>query len=639
MENNEKIQSEDATKQLISQIKAEYQISWENQSSKIEKNLIRLKLYNNQKRDPDAVGDDLLFTVHQTVLASLYQDNLSVEFVGNDPGDEETAENVTKTAEYDYGVMKKEVLDYFWLWDTLFSGRGLIKLIQFNKEKRFNCPIPELIDPFTFLHDSDAVSVNGDILGKGAMRFGGREISFTKMELSEDNGYYDFENLTSSNEIKSLIDRAKQLRSEASGLDTLPKGKEDMILGDNQKFKGLEWCTHFKGKKVMVVLANDMNRIIKFTELGDRFPYIDRPMYPHSHSWDGTSIPDLTEDKQRQRAVAINLGIQSMKSDQYPMYLFDEKRIKNRADLVNFAFNKFIPVQGEGDVRGAAQPLNKATPRLDLVNFIYKTLDASAQRATATPEMQSGQISDEKRTLGELNLVSSKVDTRYSLTAKVFGWSEKAYWETWYSLYKKHLGDKIDEKVIRIKGSFGTTWRKLTKENFTFIADPDIHVTSKNVEENKKLKDRILLNAYSQIVFADPEAQGKRYLKKKMGLLNGLTKEEVEYIYPPTVDELIAKDENEKLSNDEMLSVNPDDDHYVHLQINGEAAETKAKAAHLHAHKLALMVKKQQPELFPQQIAQQTEQPTAFNELNNVVNKSLNTTSPNITPTALSGTQ
>jgi len=74
---------------------------------KLDEWAVRLKLYNNQKRDKETIGDPLLFTIHQTVLASLYSDRLGVDFLGREAGDEETAENLNAMAEYDYDEMEK----------------------------------------------------------------------------------------------------------------------------------------------------------------------------------------------------------------------------------------------------------------------------------------------------------------------------------------------------------------------------------------------------------------------------------------------------------------------------------------------------------------------------------------------------
>jgi len=596
---------------LIKQIQLEYALCWENQQDRIRVGLERLQLYSNQKRDKSLVGDPLMFTVHQTVLASLYNDRLAVSFLGREEGDDETGDNLTSMAQFDYETMKKDVLDYYWAWDASFFGRGLVKLFEFNRDKRFNCPIPELFDPMTFLRDPKAISVEGDIKGRGALRFGGREIELSRRVLKEDKGYFDISEVKAGSEVKSLIKQANEARDKAAGLDNI-KNASEKDLGDSENINALEWYTYFNGKKVCVTLANNKSKVIKLVKTGDTFGLIDRPMYPNSHSWEGVSVPDLIEDKQRHRSVVLNLALQGMKADLYPSYLYDENRIKNKADLISIKMNKYIGVDGEGDIRGAVAPMNKAQANQNMASWILQTLDVSVQRATATPEMQQGAVSDEKRTLGELNLISSKVDTRYSLTAKVFGWSERAFWEQWYRLYKEHMETGIDKKVIRIAGSMGNKFRALTKENITFKIDPDIKIESKTVAENLRLKDRTLLNAFAQTVIASPNALGKKYFEKKLAQMNGLELDEANIIYPASVDELIAQDENDMfLSENKLTMVAPDDDDYAHLQIHSKAAETASKASHILAHKIQMMLKRKHPEIFaPPPIPGATTTPT-----------------------------
>lgn len=583
---------------LIKQIQLEYSLCWENQQSKIQVGLERLALYNNQKRDKNLVGDPLLFTVHQTVLASLYNDDLEVEFIGREEGDDETADNLTATAKYDFERMDKSTLDYYWIWDASFFGRGIMKLFEFNRDKKFNCPIPELFDPMTFLHDPKAISIFGDLKGRKSMRFGGREIELTRMELKEEKGYFDIEDVKSGEEVNSLVKNANEARNKAAGLDDI-KNVSEKDLGNSEIVNCLDWYTYYKGEKVNVILANGKSKVIKITKTGDTFGLIDRPMYPNSHSWDGVSVPDLIEDKQRHRSVILNLALQGMKSDMYPSYLYDETRVKNKADLLSLRLNKYIGVDGDGDIRGAVAPINKSSYSQAMANWILNILDASVQKATATPDMQQGQLSDQKRTASELNLVASKVDTRYSLSAKIFGWSERAFWRQWYNLYKEHLSSGIDEKVVRIAGSMGNKFRKLTKENLISTVDPDIKIESRTVAENMRIKDRMLLNNYAVNVFNSPNAVGKKYLERKMAKLNGLQPDEINIIYPPSIDEMVAQDENDKyLSLNKLTEVKPKDNDLEHLQIHSKASETAAKAAHIHAHKVQLMLKKTNPEIF-----------------------------------------
>jgi hypothetical protein len=583
-------------KTLIEQIDAEYQLSWWYMKPKFDEWGLRLKLYNNQRRDKEAVGDTLLFTIHQTVLASLYGDQLLASFLGREAGDEDVAENLGDMAEFDYDEMKKDELDYNWDWDTLFFGRGLVLMYEFDRERK--CPVPENIDPMTFMRDPRAKSANGDAKGRGALRFWGREVRLTINEMREAGVYFNFADLKpDGNDFKSFLDEASRIRDDAQGHTNIQRLM--MARGENADHKLLEWNTYWKGKKVMVVLGNNRKQIVRYHEypktLGSVWPLIDRPLFPMSNDWDGVSIPDLVEDKQRARAVLQNLGLKAAKSNVHPMYLYDTTRIKNRNDL-NFGFNKFIGV--DGNPTGSIQTMPKDTVKQE-VSWIMDLLDANAQKATATPDMQQGQISGKQRTLGELQLVNSHVDTRYSLAARIFGWSEKRFWRMWYMRYKEHFESGIDEKVIRISGALGYSWRPLTRENIVGEVDPDIKIESKAVSDAKRAND---LNSFIPILplFQMDKNANLRYAEKRAARLSGMKKDEVDQLLPPTIEEMKADDENEMLNLDKLVMVSPTDDHRLHMEVHNKATDTPAKYAHIQAHKKALILQRTNPELVPQ---------------------------------------
>lgn len=601
---------------LQKQCRNEYTTAWKHQKSKKDEAEVRLKLYNNQKRDKSSVGDTTLFTVMQTILASLYIDRLAVTFEGREDGDEETAENLTQMADFDYDEMGKAMMDYDWIWDTLFFGRGLLAMEEYERDPDNNVfvPMPMVIDPLIFLHDPVATSVNGDRSGKGAMRFGGYEIKMTKQDMLDHPHFIKenlkFENISYGGGLESILRDAIDARDEAQGRDSLLHDTEKE-LGDNAQYDVTVWYTHWKApsdskpEKYKVYLVNERGDVVGLEKIkrkkGQRvvFPIVDRPLYPTAHDWDGTSIPDLVEDKQRARAVAQNLGLKMLKADMYPMYVYDSKRITNRNDL-NFEFNKFVPadIPEGGTVAGAIEPITKAGTNMNLLDFIYNSLDVSAQKATATPEIQQGMQSQEQRTLGEVNIIASKVDTRYSLSAKIFGWSEAEFWRHWYSMYDENFSSDIDEKVLRIVGAFGAKWRPLKRGDIIANIAPDIKIESKAVSRAKELEDRQLMTQYLGLVFADPTSN-RRYGLKELGRLSGLTKDQIDRLLPPTIDERIAEDQNDILNQNRLVPVLPEDDHNVHLEIHMKARATDATYAHIETHKKALSIKKVNPQLFP----------------------------------------
>lgn len=579
-------------KKLIDQVNSEYRISYDFMRPKWDEWGLRLKLNNNQKRDKSAVGDPLMFTIHQTVLASLYDDSLSVNFDPREAGDEETAENLNDLAEYDHEEMEKDIIDYTWDWDASFFGRGLVMLMEFDRDKK--CPIPENWDPMVVLRDPLAKSVNGDMKGRGRARWLGREIRLTKSEMKEAGYYFNFQDLKPDDtDITSLVDANTSIRNEAQGYSDAKV--PESLKGDNATHRILEWITRFDGRLVLVSLAEGKTRVIRYTELeGDRIPILDRPLYAVANDWDGVSIPDLVEDKQRARAKLTNLGIKVAEAGLYPMYLFDTTRITNKADL-NYEQNKFIGVNGSPT--GAVQIMAKDQIKSD-VSFILDTLDVSAQKATATPDIQQGTIGTDKRTATELNIVNQKVDTRYSLSAKVFGWSEKRFWQQWYFLYKNHFNEGIDEKVIRVKGVMGAKFRPLRRENIIASVDPDVIVKSRILADAENYAQLQIFTKYVQIIAHDPTAN-LRYAEKKLGRLSGIKQDELNCIFPPTIDELLATDENEKLEKNKLAMVSAEDNHQIHLEIHNKLSDTAAKYAHIQAHKKAMLIIKQNPNLVP----------------------------------------
>jgi hypothetical protein len=89
------------------------------------------------------------------------------------------------------------------------------------------------------------------------------------------------------------------------------------------------------------------------------------------------------------------------------------------------------------------------------------------------------------------------------------------------------------------------------------------------------------------------------------------SKDEVDRLLPPTIDEMRAEDENEKLSDNKLegVQIQATDDHKTHMEIHGKAKDTKAKFAHIEAHKRAMMIQRNNPELFAPFLQPQGPQP------------------------------
>ena len=592
---NKKDVKEDYTA-LLSQINAEYEIARRFLKPKWDVWASRLRLYNNQRKDVDAIGDPLLFTIHQTVLASLYDDKLTVEFEGRERGDDETAENLNILALYDAEQMGKEKVDYDWMWDAGFFGRGIVKLQEFDPDTL--TPVLENIDPFCFFRDPKAKSVNGDQKQRGAAQYLGYEIVMTRRQLQEmeDDGVYsDTEKVKDGLNYNNDSEINKRLRNEAQGYTDDMKGVESS--GDNASFQITEWYTYWKGKKHLITLANNRTLVLRCTELKTAgWPFHDRPLYPMANSWDGVSICDLVEDKQRARAILQNLSLKGVKATLYPSYLYNSNIIKNKASIAKFQFNKFVGVKG--NVAGAVQPIERKAPESS-VTWILSVLDHAAQQATATPDIQQGSITEKNKSATEIAKVSQGVDTRYSLSAKIFGWSEKALWKGWYEMYQIYYKDGIHTKTVRIAGALGPVWKDLDRKDIVANVSPDIIIESKILSDAKRMnKLNIFTTWFNQAVAMDG-GTNKRFALKYMGKLAGLSTDEINRLLPKTFDEYEAEQENLILAKNKLPKLTISQNHIVHIELHSRAEDTPAKAAHIKMHYMALFGQRENPALAP----------------------------------------
>lgn len=593
---NEKLENQNFER-LINQIEKEYQVAYDHMKPKWDKWEVRLSLYNNQRRNEEAVGDPLIFTIHQTVLASLYVDQLSSEWYGRTMGDEDTANNLNALSEFDFNEMEKDILDYEWDWDASFFGVGYCLMMEFSGD--YECPLPQIIDPMTALVDPWAKSIQG--VGKrrkGAAQFFGWEDSATIRQLRDAGVYFNLKDLKpdrGGEQNRSPFDRNHDARNVAQGMGSLSQKSYDLI-GDNRRHRVLHWFTWYNGGLCFVTLAENRTKVIRYERMPKSLnfiPVIDRSLFPISHDLHGVSIPDLVEDKQRARSVLQNLVLKSARLSVLPRYLYNTNKIKNRRDL-DVEFNKHIAVDGPTD--GAIEPVKNSIIGQE-VSFIMDLLDTSSQRATASPEQQQGTLNRQNRTLGELQLVNQGVDTRYSLSARVFGWSERRFWQQWYWLYKEYFADTIDEKVIRIAGSAGPEFRTLTRDQIITNVDPDVTIKSKVVADAERQQELMTFRAYVADIMQDPNTN-VRFALKELGRLSAIRADKLNLLMPQTASEMQAEQENARLSENKKVNVDPTDDDMAHIMVHTKAAETPAKQAHINAHKRAMQLKRSNPELF-----------------------------------------
>lgn len=80
-------------------------------------------------------------------------------------------------------------------------------------------------------------------------------------------------------------------------------------------------------------------------------------------------------------------------------------------------------------------------------------------------------------------------------------------------------------------------------------------------------------------------------------------------IFPPTIDELHAEDENEMLNKGKIPTIDVQDDHKTHIEIHAKADQNPTTLTHVRRHKQLMLLRRNRPDLFPPE--QQPQFPTS----------------------------
>jgi len=552
----------------------------------------RMKLYNNQRKQKDKVGDTSLFNVITTMLAIYYSDEMQVSFQGREIGDASAASDVENTAKFDYDEMEMDIINFQNQFDRLFFGVGIRQCSEWNAETK--TPMPKNISALCWLPDPKAG------LDIKKFRWSGFEVEYTRDELTEEAGFFNIDNLPNTVDRSGTErDLDKAAYNEAAGLGN-PDYKN--TVDPNSKVYNMidlfTVLTDINGTrhKYLVTVDDNCKNFYRLERLEPitpeekknpirvPFPLSLNYYMPQAENPFGTSICDLVEDKQRAKSIFKNLRIAAEKALIYPMYLYNRDKILNRRDL-DFAFNKFIAVRGDVG-NNVVVPLNKGVSRTGDVLANEQSLDNDIEISTGASKNSQGVMSEQQRTLGEQEIVQANANLRYLLGSKINAWGERRFWKLWYRLYKQNFPG-TDKKIIRIKSAIGNQYATITRRIFITKNDPDIFIGSKLEVEQKRQRDSLSFESIVPMFITDPSIplSSRNFIKRHLLRLKGVANEVIAIMVPDTPDEYKAKMENELLNkNNNEPEIDVKEDHLSHIVIHSQAEKTPATMGHINAH-------------------------------------------------------
>lgn len=555
----------------------------------------QLVLLNNLNRGDLNIASTLLLTLFNRTMSALYDDKMQVKFLPSQGINQDQINSYNTLAQSDYLEMKKAELDYDWMWDTLFFGRGYMETLRFSKKRKIMEPC--VINPLMFGYDPYFENKND-------WRYYWKWMTKNRWEIQRLIKKGVITGISSPDEIPSGID--PYIYSYKIKRDKAKKVVEpaaDTISGD--VYQILEYYGYDEnGDKSVYWVDRSFSKILYQEKLdlpedehgNTAWPIVIKEAFREPHSTVNFSVADLLEDKHRAKSVLLNLAFIAAKDKANPLYWYDPEKVVDVAQFFSRQINQHIPVNGDGSL--AMGPVNKDNP-MDpgLINFIsmlqQEATDPVGVGIQVAPETSAGE-----QTATEAAINQQLNDMAQSLMAKTLQFGEKDFWAAWFFLYRKNA-DALKSKMANIVGVKGVTTIEIDLQDFKTSIPPGVELYSVKEADYKNLvKRRDYMGMLPQLQASmDPNGFRNFYKHVFMPLMiedSSL----IDIMFPDTLDEMKAEGENELLKEDKMPNVEETDDHSTHIMIHHMVQpKTKATWMHIKWHEDLLAEQKKQEQV------------------------------------------
>lgn len=554
----------------------------------------QLVLLNNLQRGDQNISSTLLITLFNRVLSSLYDDKMQVKFLPSQGIKQEQLNSYNTLAQSDYLEMEKARLDYDWCWDALFFGKGFMETYQFDMKRKIMKP--HVINPLVFGYDPYFPDPQ-------EWRYYWKWITKSKYAIDKLIKSGKITGIKDTKEIPSGVDPFLYMYKQKR--DAAQKGVEPPIEpAMNDVFQILEYYGYNSdGKKCVYWVDKEFSKVLFEEELelddmegeddkvDSKWPIVVKEAYRIPHSSLSFSIADLLEDKHRAKSVLLNLAYIAAKDKANPLYWYDPDKVKDVAQFFSRQINQHIPVEGNGV--DAIGPINKdQVMDPGMVNFItllqQEANDPVGTSVSAAPEPGGKGTATEAAIDQQLN------DMAQSLQSKVLQFGESEFWSMWFHRYAKHA-EELKWKLANIVGVKGISTYEIDLQDFVTDYPPGVFVFSAKEAEYKNLvKRRDFMTILPELqVSMDPD--GFRNFQKHVFMPLMLEDPSlIDIMFPKTLDEMKAEEENEALKKDHLPEVLPTDNHETHIYTHYQVQpKTWATWLHIQNHEEELAKQKQ----------------------------------------------
>lgn len=584
-------QAQDTRPQVLRDIETSYIESMQFLRERKRRQVNQLILLNNLQRGDENIASTLLLTLFNRLLSNLYDDKMQIKFLPTQGITQDQLNSYNILAQSDYLEMGKAKLDYDWVWDTLFFGRGYMETYQFDTNRKLMKP--NVINPLVFGYDPYFENVQD-------WRYYWKWVTKNKWQLDKLIKAGTITGITDTKEIESGVD--PYLYDYKLRRDRAKKAIEPSINPmANDVFQILEFYGYNdKGVKCCYWIDKSFSKELMCEELdlqdgedGDSlWPIVVKEAFREPHATVNFSVADLLEDKHRARSVLLNLAFIAAKDKANPLYLYNPDKIKDVTQLFSRQINQHIPVS---DVVGAVAPLNVEEPMSAGLMEFMNLLNSEAENPTGSGKPTQQPASHSKSTATQVAIDTQLNQMASSLQSKVMQFGEADFWSHWFHRYARHADD-MDTKIANIVGVKGVTSTEVKLKDFNATFPPGVLVFSAKEAEAKEL---VLRNTLTQIypeLAQTLDADGMRNFQKHVYFPKLLQDPSlIDIMLPKTLEEMKAERENEQLAKDSMPDVSETDNHTTHIYTH-HMVEPKTWATWMHIawHEELLDKQKQQ---------------------------------------------
>lgn len=530
----------------------------------------QLVLMNNLNRGDENISSTLLLTLFDRTLSASYDDKLQIKFLPSQGIKQEQLNSYNVLAQSDYIEMNKAKLDYDWLWDTLFFGRGYMETLRFDKKRKIMQP--HVINPLVFGYDPYFENPQ-------EWRYYWKWITKTKYEVQKliDAGVID--GIEDINQLPTGIE--PYLWQYKVRRDQAKEAVQPAIEPINRDvYQLLEFYGYDeKGKKCVFWLDKNFGHILMKDELklgdgeeiiapnGDvietesKWPLVVKEAFREPHSSIVFSVADLLEDKHRAKSVLLNLAFIAAKDRANPLYWYNPDKIKDISQFFNRQISQHIPTDGPD----AVGPINTEDPMsAGLIQFI------SMLTQEANDPMGTGQVGQPMAAKGDKTATHDAIqqqmnDMATSLQSKVLQFGEAEFWSHWFHRYAKNA-KSLGSKMANIVGVKGVKSQEIDLKDFDTRFPPGVMVYSaKEAEYKESIARRDLMQVYPNLM-QTMDADGMRNFNKHVFFPKFLQDPSlIDIMFPKTLEEMKAEDENELLAKNEFIPAQETDNHTTHI--------------------------------------------------------------------------